>query len=286
MEPFRMYEPEGAPAVFRPENWVRKFPFLETGFSSRKGGVSAPPYSALNCGLHVNDLAEHVVRNRQLLASSTRLPFEAWTFAEQVHGRQVSVVTRSERGAGRCSRETALPSADALVTNERGICLCALFADCVPLYFFDPVGQVIGLAHAGWKGSVLKIAVATVETMAHTFGSRPRDLLAAIGPSIGKCCYEVDEKVIREVDNVISELKLGADRSSSGDEPEIYNIRANGKYMLDLQQFNRQIMIKAGIIPSNIEVSKLCTACRPEWFFSHRKEKGKTGRMAAWIGMV
>jgi len=285
MEPFCKTDRPGLPTVFVLEGWMRRFDFLEAGVSSRLGGVSLAPYASLNCGLHVHDRAEHVVENRRRLARATRLPFEAWTYAEQVHGRRVAVVTRRERGAGRESRSQALQDTDAFVTNEPDIALCALFADCVPIYLFDPDHRAVGLAHAGWKGTVQKIAMDTIDTMTQTFGSRPDRMLAAIGPSIGSCCYEVDERVIREVDAVLRELSLAVQdgRPESG---AVYSSRNNGKFMLDLQQLNRQIMIKAGILPSNIEISRLCTGCHTEWFFSHRKEAGTTGRMAAWIGMV
>lgn len=285
MEPFRIKEREGAPTVFLLADWMSRYDYVEAGFSSRRGGVSAGSYSSLNCGLHVHDRAEHVVENRRRLAQTTRLPFTAWTYAEQVHGRRVAVVGEQDKGAGRDSRETALQATDAFVTNVPGICLSAQFADCVPLYFLDPVRKAVGLAHAGWKGTVLKVSMATIDTMAHTFGSRPEHILAAIGPSIGPCCYEVDDRVIREVDAVVSELKLPVRPDAAG-EPPLYTPTTEGKYMLDLQQLNRQIMIKAGILPSNIEVTKLCTSCRTDLFFSHRKESGTTGRMVAWIGMV
>ena len=139
MEPFRKTDRPGAPTVFVLEQWMRRFDFLEAGVSSRLGGVSLAPYASLNCGLHVHDRAEHVVENRRRLARATRLPFEAWTYAEQVHGRRVAVVTRRERGAGRESRSQALQDTDAFVTNEPDIALCALFADCVPIYLFDHI---------------------------------------------------------------------------------------------------------------------------------------------------
>jgi YfiH family protein len=149
------------------------------------------------------------------------------------------------------------------------------------LYFWDPVRKAAGLSHAGWKGSVLQIAEETVAQMRRLYGTAAKDLKAAIGPSIGMCCYEVDDTVIRQVENALKELgQVGiANREA------VYRNAGNGKYMLSLQQLNRQIMIKAGIPVSNIEVTSLCTSCLTDTFYSHRKEGGKTGRMAAWIGI-
>jgi YfiH family protein len=158
--------------------------------------------------------------------------------------------------------------------------MAALFADCVPLYFYDPVHNAAGLSHAGWKGSVKQIAQATVTKMKDLFGSKPKEMLAAIGPSIGVCCFEVDELVMDKV----WELFGSANECHDGEIP-LYFGKTNGKFMLNLQEMNRQIMIKAGILPTNIEVSKLCTSCRSDLFYSHRKEKGETGRMVAWIGL-
>ncbi|MCZ8511244.1 peptidoglycan editing factor PgeF [Paenibacillus filicis] len=277
-EPFVYRATEENGGLFTMDQWMDKEPRLTAGFTSRLGGVSSGAFDSLNLGLHVDDETADVIENRTRLAAALRVPFDACTYAEQVHGKEIQVVTREYRGAGRTSREEALQNKDGFVTNEPGIILHALFADCVPLLFFDPVRKAAGLAHAGWKGTVLQIAKATVETMSAAYGSKPRDILAAIGPSIGACCYEVDDGVISRVDKIAAELPVYV-------EEPFYVSKGNGKYMLNLQQLNRQIMIKAGILPSNIECTGLCTSCRTELFYSHRKENGKTGRMAAWIGL-
>ncbi|TVY09669.1 peptidoglycan editing factor PgeF [Paenibacillus cremeus] len=262
---------------------MASYPELSAGFTSRIGGVSKEAYGSLNCGLHVGDDPEDVVQNRIRLAEALSISFDACTYAEQVHGKEIQVVGPAQRGAGKNSRETALQAKDGFVTQERGLFLFAQFADCVPLFFYDPVHHAVGLAHAGWKGTALQIAKATLETMSAAFGTKPRDVLAAIGPSIGGCCYEVDDTVISRIDNVIQDLHKGGG-APHGEQP-IYKTKDNGKYNLNLQELNRQIMMKAGILPIHIEVSSLCTSCRTDLFFSHRKEGGKTGRMAAWIGL-
>ncbi|MDF2721894.1 MAG: multicopper polyphenol oxidase [Paenibacillus sp.] len=281
MKPFEMSQRQGEPTVLRLERWEREYGAIAAGFSTRIGGNSTGPYASLNCGLHVNDDPAVVLGNRKLLAAALQVPFEAWTCGEQVHGANVAVVTREHRGRGRLAADDALPDVDALITNEPGIWFVSYYADCVPIYFFDPIRRIIGLAHAGWKGSVLKIARSTVENMQNEYGSNPADIQAVVGPSIGPCCYEVDRNVQMRIAAVAEELQIGEQDRLSLYEPG----DAEGKYMANLQQFNRQIMIKAGILPSHIEICGLCTGCRTDLFFSHRKEHGLTGRMVSWIGL-
>lgn len=280
MEPFVKQVKEDQPDLFTIESWMERYKELTAGFTSRHGGVSEAPYSTLNCGLHVQDKTEHVIRNRQLLAEAVGLPFDAFTYGEQIHGNEVAVVSLNEKGKGRTSRESAIQAKDGFITQEKGIVLCAQFADCVPLFFYDPVQQAIGLSHAGWKGSVLNISMATISLMTHTFGSRPSDIRAAIGPSIGICCYEVDDTVASRVYTVLSEIQAETDEQLT-----VIRRKANGKYMLNLQELNRKLLIQAGILSSHIEVTQLCTSCSTDHFFSHRKEGGSTGRMVAWIGL-
>lgn len=281
MEPFQLRGGSGQPTRLHIERWENGFPGLGAGFTTRLGGVSEGDKASLNCALHVADVPERVIENRQRLAQALQVPFEAWTCGEQVHGRHVTVVSRDLRGKGRTAREDAIRDTDALLTNEAGIWLVSFYADCVPLYFFDPVRRVVGLAHAGWKGTVLQIAREVVRTMAEAYGTDAADVRAAIGPSIGDCCYEVDDRVIERIDECLTEL--GASGEARG---RVYRRTGEpGKYRLGLQEMNRQIMIKAGIMPMHIEICGICTGCRTDLFFSHRRENGSTGRMASWIGL-
>jgi polyphenol oxidase len=273
MEPFIRHKRAAEPELYMINAWCKQFPGLTAGFTGRDGGVSEAPFNSLNLGLHVGDNPEAVIENRKRLADAVGIPFQAWTYGEQVHGCDVQQVEQADAGRGTCSREDAFQAKDAFITAEQGICLAGLFADCVPLLFVDPEHSAVGLAHAGWKGTVLRVAEHTVRAMAGRFGSRPEAIHAAIGPSIGSCCYEVDE-------HVISRVKQEA--GVAGDP--YYAASGEGRYMLNLQEINRQIMIEAGIMPHHIEITMLCTGCTTEHFFSHRKENGTTGRMAAWIG--
>lgn len=275
-------ENKSEPRLLYLSRWMEKFPELEltAGFTTRLGGLSDEEFDSLNCGLHVFDHDNKVIANRQLIADAVQIPLSKWTYGEQTHSDKVHIVTELDYGKGIVSRTDALQATDAFVTQSRNGCLAALFADCVPLYFIDPIHQAVGLAHAGWKGSVLQIAKATVETMQEAYGSQPKEMFAAIGPSIGDCCYEVDGLVMDQVQALSDKLGLEPSIRSS-----IASVQNNGKYKLSLQQLNRQIMIKAGILPSSIEVTEQCTSCNTDLFYSHRKENGKTGRMIAWIGM-
>lgn len=280
MEPFVAYERQGEPSLFFLERWMKDFPELTAGFTSRRGGVSHHLFESFNIGLHVQDRPEDVIHNRQLLAKTINMPFDALTFGEQVHGSKVAVVTDEDRGKGRLSRKEAIQDKDAFITNESNLVLCALYADCVPLFFFDPVKKAMGIAHAGWKGTALNIASATVKAMNEQFGTKPEDLLGAVGPSIGACCYEVNDAVLDQVKKA-----LGEQRAKPETVGLIIQEQEKGTYQLNLQECNRFFMQKAGILSSRIEVTQLCTSCSNEWFFSHRKEQGKTGRMAAWIAL-
>ncbi|WP_058301817.1 peptidoglycan editing factor PgeF [Gorillibacterium timonense] len=282
MESFQ-YEAEAeGPGLFRVKSWMDRYPQLTLGMTSRIGGKSREPFGTLNCGLHVGDLPADVTANRTAVAQALNSDLDHWVYGEQVHGSTVALVGPTDRGRGTRERETELRATDAFITNTPGIVLAALFADCVPLYFFDPVTGSIGLAHAGWKGTAACIAAKTIEAMEHEFGSSPSDIQAAIGPSIGKCCYEVDDGVI----GPIREALAGPDGDLCGEESDrYYTAIGSGKYKLDLQQVNRQIMIKAGIFPASIEVTGRCTSCTTDLLYSYRREGGQTGRMQAWIGL-
>lgn len=280
MEPFELRREPNRPALFYLSNWMNAYPEVTAGMTSRSGGVSENELSSLNCALHVQDKTEHVIENRKRVVSELGLPFQAWTCAEQVHGNKIALVTAAERGAGRTSREYAIAATDGLITNSPELLLTAFFADCVPLFFYDPIYHAVGIGHAGWKGTVLNVAEQVVDAMHKAFGSNAGRLLAAVGPSIGICCYEVDDQVMERVFHALP------DHEHRLEEGQIlYKKLPSGKYRLNLKEINRQFMLKAGILPSHIEITELCTSCNTDLLYSHRKECGKTGRMAAWIGL-
>ncbi|WP_042197466.1 peptidoglycan editing factor PgeF [Paenibacillus camerounensis] len=281
MEPF--IQVKELPVRLQLSPWL-KHSGITAGFTGREGGTGKPPYDSFNCAFHVGDDPEAVLANRSRLADSLGFSLEDWTCGEQTHGTHIAVVTSAERGKGSRDRASAFQSTDGLLTNVPGVLLTSFYADCVPLYFYDPVNRAAGLAHAGWKGTVAEIAGAMVSRMAEAYGSRPGDITAAIGPSIGECCYEVDEYVMKHV-RVLEQTLTGL--ASLEAAPPLYNVSQSDKdkSMLNLKEMNRRIMIKAGILPTHIECTTWCTSCNPDLFFSYRKEQGVTGRMTSWIGI-
>jgi polyphenol oxidase len=254
-------------------------------FSTRIGGTSQPPYQSLNLGLHVGDQEQLVIENRQLLSNTVHMPLSHWVAAEQVHGNAVAIIGENEIGRGSLDYETAIPKTDALVTDQSGILLTTYAADCVPILFYSAQG-VIAVAHAGWRGTVEKIAARTVQVMCNHFGCEPADIHATIGPSIGPCCYEVDRKVydafaVIGLADVCTETK-GANPIAGATGTAKSTLEKH--WMCDLWSANKRILQEQAKIPeSNILLAQQCTSCHNELYFSHRKENGRTGRH---IGMI
>jgi YfiH family protein len=254
-----------------------KMGFTISAFSTRFGGYSLPPYDGLNMSFHVGDDWQRVVKNRQLLCHVLGLRMESLVAGKQVHGDEVAIVDKEwnvdrnvDKEWGHVNRD-ALPEVDGLICNQPNIPLIAFFADCVPVYILDPVRRVIGLAHAGWKGTVLEIARKVLQKMQTAFDSKPCDCLAAIGPSIGPCCYEVDAKVLDMARHCLPYAK------------KVIKPLSGQKGMFDLWLANALALEETGVPSGSICTSGLCTACNTQMFFSHRKEKGHTGRMAALL---
>ncbi len=224
--------------------------------TTRLGGVSKGHFSSLNLGHTVGDDPDAVEENHRRLAEELGVSMRSFVSPRQVHGKNVAFVGESERGA-------VVPDSDALITDEPGVALLLRFADCTPILVYDPVRHAIGLGHAGWRGTVGGIGSALVRSMVETFGSDPTDMIAAIGPAIGPCCYEVGPEVVREV-----ETHLGAEFLSAKDE--------NGHARFDLWAANRSQLEESGI--RKVEVAGICTSCHKDEFFSHRGDHGKTGR--------
>lgn len=238
-----------------------------TACSCRFHGESDLVPGSLNLALQVEENQNKVLRNRRKFAAAIGVKPDRFTACAQVHGNNVQVVTEDLIGRGAVSFADTIPETDALITNLADVPLLLFYADCVPVLLADPVTGAIGLAHAGWRGTAAQIAKKTVRAMIEAFGVNPDNLLAAIGPSIGSCCYEVDD--------VVRDRMPGYEACFAG--------KCDGKYLLDLWQVNRQQLLEAGIIPSNISTAGVCTNHNPELFFSYRYENGKTGRMGVCL---
>jgi len=269
---FIYYLEENAGLLYYTFEPLKEFQEIVHGFSTRKGGISLSPYDTLNLGLHVKDEKSAVVENRKRFVNSLGYSLEDAVALDQVHGNKVVVVNESHKGKGMLEYEDFLASADGMITNEPGILLTTYYADCVPLYFFDPQTKSIGIAHAGWKGTMLKIGANVVSELQQNFGANPENCIAVIGPSIGPCCYEVDDRVLQPMEKAYS--------SSSS-----IIRQAEKRIFLNLWEANKISLQESGLKDINIYISRLCTNCSQEHFFSHRRDKGQTGRMAAIIGL-
>jgi YfiH family protein len=243
---------------------------IRHGVSSRLGGGSQAAYRELNLGLHVGDDEAVVLENRKLFCQALQVSAGELVTAEQVHKDQIAVVTGADRGKGALCYETALAGTDALITNVAGVPLLLCYADCVPVLIVDPRNRAIGIAHAGWKGTVSKIGQKTVLAMQKQYNTRPEECLIGIGPSIGPCCYAVDERVTEQVRAQFS-------------RGETLLCSHNGKQYLDLWQANCMQLTEIGVTSSNIVSSRVCTSCNKNLFFSYRADNGTTGRMGAVI---
>ncbi|HJA14721.1 MAG TPA: peptidoglycan editing factor PgeF [Candidatus Butyricimonas faecavium] len=251
---------------------LRDFPGLSHFVSGREGGVSVGRQTALNLGFMDEDRDERVLVNRMLLAEAIGCGVDDFTLGEQKHTTHVEVVDRVQRGRGGRGKATRLPSTDALITKETGVCLMVLAADCVPVLMYDSRMRVIAAVHAGWRGTVGKIAAKTVERMREEFGCDPRDIIIGIGPSIGPCCFEVGEEVIEAAGEGLGDLKGLV-------EPG----KQTGKYQLNLWEANRRQLRQVGVEDTCIEVAGICTVCHRDQFFSYRGDRGNTGRFGAGI---
>jgi hypothetical protein len=211
---------------------------------------------------------ESVITNRKILASAVGLSPNDFVFPIQVHGTNIVKITDENRGKGCFSLTDAFANTDGFITNIQRLCLITMAADCVPIIFFDSIKKAIGVAHAGWKGTVLRIPRYLIEAMQHEYGTKPRDLIVGIGPSGGPCCYEVGQDVEAEVKN-----------SFSNCENIIKNVE--DKTIFDMWEANRTTLIEAGVKPGNIQISGICTISSNNKFFSARQGDG--GRFVAGI---
>lgn len=269
------------------------------GFSTRLGGVSEGCFSSLNLGFHRGDQEEAVQENFRRIAASMGVRCEDMVLSRQTHTTNVWVVTEDDRGMGmtgpmeyskrasenpgrsasggfQLEADGKLEGVDGLVTNIPGICLVTFYADCVPLFFVDPVKKAIGLSHSGWRGTVGKIGRVTVELMQQQYGCDPSDILAAVGPSVCRDCYEVSKDVIERFRESFAEKHW----------KDLFYQKENGKYQLDLWKANEIIFAEAGILPEHTAVTNVCTHCNSEVLYSHRTAGNERGSLAAFLALA
>lgn len=255
------------------------FPSIErTGaavhaFTTRLGGVSEGEFSSLNLSFHRGDKREAVEENYRRLSLALGVSYDSFVCSAQTHTTNVVRVGKADAGRG-ITGDRAFADVDGMVTDEPGVTLVTYFADCVPLYFVDPVRRAIGLSHSGWRGTAGRMGRVTLEKMKREFGTDAADVVCAIGPSICRDCYEVSEDVA-EVFR----------KEFAGQECEIISAKGNGKYQLDLWRANEIVLLAAGVKQENIAVTDVCTCCRPKLLFSHRASRGRRGNLAAALAL-
>ncbi len=256
---------------FQSKGGIRYYQFENFGndiiqaIITRQGGLSPDPWAALNLGGTVGDDPERVHQNRQLALTAAGCKPESMYDVWQVHGVNVAIAE--------APRQPGTPHlrADVILSNKPGITLLMRFADCVPIFFHDPIHKVIGIAHAGWMGTVRGVTRIAIESMQASFGSKPDEVLAAIGPSIGPDHYVVGQDVVSEV------------QQAFGQNASHLLRRRAGEVHFDLWMANRLTLEWAGV--RQIELAGLCTACHTEDWYSHRAEHGRTGRFGAIIAL-
>lgn len=257
-----------------------EFPLLsDTGlvrhcFTTREGGVSTGIFESLNLSFARGDDEEAVRENYSRVAAALECGLSDIVCSDQTHTVNVRRADKSLGGAG-VVRPKPYTDVDGLITNERGLVLATFYADCVPLFFVDPVHEAIGLSHSGWRGTVGRMGAVTLEAMRREFGTDPGDVLAAVGPSICQDCYEVGADVADAFVQTFFDW-----------QDEILRPQGDGKYRLDLWRCNERILLDAGVKREHLAVTNICTCCNPKLLFSHRASCGKRGNLGAFLMLV
>ncbi len=243
---------------------------VKHGFSTRLGGVSKEHLGSMNLSFHRQDNEDDVRENHRRFGKAIGYDETRMVFSDQVHLTNIKKVTEEDIGKG-ITVDTDIIEIDGLVTNVPNIPLITFYADCVPLFFYDRENKVIAMAHSGWKGTVAKIGNKMIEYMASEYGSKAENIICAVGPSICQDCYEVSEDVALEFQRNFTEIQYN----------DFIINKGNGKYQLDLHKANKYILLDAGILEENLDVTDICTCCNSEFLFSHRASNGMRGNLGA-----
>lgn len=250
--------------------------YVKHSFSTRLGGVSGGIWSSMNLNFGRGDDEANVLANFRLYAEATGTDVDNMVYSMQTHTTNVIRVGRADCGNG-VTKPQRFNDVDGLVTNEPGVCLVTTYADCVPLYFVDTKNRAIGLSHSGWRGTVGNITQVTVSLMRSEFGTKPEDIIAFIGPSICKSCYEVSGDVAEKFKAAYSAEEIEDILTDKG------MINKEHKYLLNLHAANVANMVNAGIPADNINVTDICTCCNPDFLYSHRASGGRRGGLCAFL---
>ena len=241
--------------------------------TTRLGGVSTGIYAELNLSFSRGEAAEKVLQNYDILCNTLNFDKNSFVLCHQTHTTNIRVVTEQDRGMG-VTKKSTIKNTDGLVTNIPGIQLVVFCADCVPILLFDPNKKAIAAIHAGWRGTVNGIAKKAIQKMELNYGTHAKDIIAGIGPSIGQCCFQVDEPVVKEFRQ---KLPFAEDVIMKDTVPE--------RYKIDLWETNKRILMDCGVEQNNIELTKICTMCHTDLFYSHRVMGNDRGNMAGIIAL-
>ncbi|MGN0452863.1 MAG: peptidoglycan editing factor PgeF [Ruminococcus sp.] len=252
---------------------LSEIPFINHAFSTRLGGVSQGEFASMNLSFGRGDCDENVRENYKRICKAAGFSYESLTASAQVHEAVVRRVTAENRGVGIYKPKDML-SVDALVTNDPAVTLVTYYADCTPIFYVDTKTHAVALAHAGWRGTVKDIAGSVIRKMQTEFSTDPKDLVCAIGPVVGKCCYEVSEDCAEHFFELFG-------RNTS----VVTKAEKEEKYMVDLALANKLLLLRTGVKEKNIVISDLCTNCSSDLLWSHRATGGKRGTMAAFLCM-
>lgn len=246
---------------------------IRHGFSTRRGGVSPTPWDSLNLAIGRPDGMDAVRENYRRFCSALGTDPSKVVLPQQTHSTNIRLVTADDAGKG-LWRERDYRDVDALITNVPGLALTVFSADCGIILLYDPIHHAVGAVHSGWRGCAAGILEKTVSAMRSAFGSDPVQLQAAIGPCIGQCCFETDSDVPEAMQTAL------------GKDAEAYIQYRSPKFHVDLEGLNRQWLLRAGLLPENIDLCGMCTACRRDLFWSHRKMGELRGAQVAMISLV
>ena len=241
-------------------------------FSTRRGGMSQGYYASMNLGFKNGDDPQTVMNNFNRISQATGIYVGDMVFSDQVHGDRIVYVDQQYRGSG-ILKAPQLEAVDGLITDKKHVALVTFHADCVPLFFLDPVKEVIGLAHAGWKGTLLKIGRSMVTRFVRDFGSDPANILVGIGPSIGPCCFEVGADVYEPFGRAFPRERGTIILPAATEE----------KRYIDLWQANEAALLLSGVLKEHITTTDICTKCHPDYYHSHRHAGPKRGTQAAFL---
>lgn len=249
------------------------------GFSTRLGGVSIGPLATMNFSYYKGDAPENVLENFTRMAAALGVEKEQMVCSHQTHTTNIMKVLAEDAGKG-VVRHRGYRNIDGLITNVPGITLVTSYADCIPLYFIDPVKRAIGLSHSGWRGTVAGMAQKTIALMVREYGCRPQDLRCGIGPGICRDCFEVGEEVAE-----VFRMKFPKEQWDSLIFPQHVSGRDASKKYLDLWRANELLLLEAGVLPEHIFKTNVCTKCNSEVLYSHRVMGNARGNLCGFLGI-